>query len=79
MSSMGYTTRDRHLTNYHSLITATTSPFLDAARLYWVPRHGEMVRRSWQELTATERILQDEADRRAAEVALNDPCELGVY
>ena len=46
--------------------------------LFWVTRYGRQVRRSWNELSLSERSAQLQAEQRAAEVVLNDPCYLEV-
>ncbi len=61
---------------YHTLITSPiVTPSLDAARLFWVERNGELVRRAWEEMTATEKFFQNEADRRAADLAMFRMCD----
>lgn len=34
-------------------------------RLYYVSRHGHIIKRTWNELSATEKVQQIEAENRA--------------
>jgi hypothetical protein len=44
----------------------------DTSELFWVFRNGRNIKRSWNELTATEKAQQIEAQRRAAYCATFD-------
>jgi hypothetical protein len=52
---------------------------IDDSRSFWLYRGGRPMKRTWRELTRTEKLQQQEAERRAADVALNDPSYAGGY
>ena len=51
---------------------------IEDTALFWVTRHGKPIRRTWNEMTSTEKLHQREADRRLVHLILNAPCEMGV-
>ena len=72
-------------TNYQTLIVNNYAEreddqlqHIEDTPLFWVTRYGRQVRRSWNEMSLSERSAQLQAEQRAAEVVLNDPCYLEV-
>jgi hypothetical protein len=50
---------------------------IEDTKLYWTTRNGHQVKRFWNELSATEKQQQREAEARAAYNDLFNPC--GIY
>jgi len=84
-------TTTRHKTNYNALVVenyaerpATIAEYdlqahIDDSRSFWLYRNGRPMKRTWRELSRTEKQQQIQAEQRAAEVVLNDPCAMGGY
>lgn len=79
----------RQKSNYQDLIVnnyaerpATIAEYdlqahIDDSRSFWLYRNGRPMKRTWRELSRSEKLQQIQAEQRAAEVVINSPCEMG--